>query len=87
MKDVWSQLKKLPLPMSFAFTAGGTFFVIGGVVGLIVGLRHPATAWFAVPEAAIIVGIPATVLGLAVGIVVSACRRVWRATRMGGPSV
>jgi len=88
VNDIWLQLKGLPLPVSFAFTAGATFCVIGGIVGLVIGLtNHAATAWFAVPEAAIIAGIPAAALGLAIGILASACRWLWRAlTRMRGPS-
>lgn len=39
--------------------------VLGGLVGLVLGLvSHPPTAWFAVLE----VGVPATLLGLLVGL-------------------
>jgi hypothetical protein len=39
--------------------------LLGGVVGLVVGLRvHPPTAWFAIFE----VGIPASILGGLVGL-------------------
>jgi hypothetical protein len=39
--------------------------LIGGVVGLILGLRvHPPTAWFAIFE----VGVPASILGGLVGL-------------------
>ena len=51
---------------------------IGGVVGLVVGLgAYPPTAWFAVVE----VGIPAAIVGGALGLSLSslvALGRAWR---------
>ena len=39
--------------------------LLGGVVGLVIGLRvHPATAWFALFE----LGVPASILGGLVGL-------------------
>ena len=54
-----------------------TGFLIGGVVGLIVGLAaYPPTAWFAVFELGVPAAIVGAALGLTVGGVVALVRRI-----------
>lgn len=51
---------------TWAATGALSAGVLGGIAGLLVGLRaHPATAWFAVFE----LGIPASIIGGIVGLV------------------
>jgi hypothetical protein len=62
-----SQLGVMPLVPRFAVVGATTMGALGGLMGLILGLRaHPATAWFAVFE----VGAPATIAGGIVGALV-----------------
>jgi len=50
---------------------------VGGVLGLVVGLRvHPATAWFAVFELGVPAAVVGALLGLASGLSVKGIRRV-----------
>ena len=58
----------------------GTFYglVLGMAAGLVVGLIvHPATAWFAVFE----LGIPASLVGLLLGLVAGALVAAWQHLR------
>jgi ABC-type uncharacterized transport system permease subunit len=62
-----AHLATLPLVARFAVVGATACAVLGGVVGLVLGLRaHPATAWFAVFE----VGVPAAIAGALVGALV-----------------
>jgi hypothetical protein len=55
----------MPLPLRWAAIGAVSAALLGGVVGLVVGLRvHPPTAWFAIFEA----GFPASILGGLVGL-------------------
>ena len=59
-----SQLAAMPLIHRFASVGFARAFLLGGLVGLLLGLlAYPPTAWFAVLE----VGLPAGVLGAAFG--------------------
>ena len=59
-----SQLAAMPLVRRFAVVGGAAAGILGGIVGLVLGLRsYPATAWFAVLE----VGVPAAVTGAVLG--------------------
>jgi ABC-type uncharacterized transport system permease subunit len=67
MKSARSQLVAEPLVPRFAIVGLTVAGVLGGLVGLVLGLRaHPATAWFAVVE----VGVPAAVAGAVLGALV-----------------
>jgi hypothetical protein len=81
VRDVWSQLQATPVCVRSAVIAGATACVVGGLVRLVVGLQHPATVWFAILEAALLVGVPATVLGLVAGLMVMVGRAMWRLFR------
>lgn len=57
--------EELPLPLRHAAFVSGVFGAIGGLIGLIVGLRtHVATAWAAMFE----IGVPAGMLGVCLGL-------------------
>jgi hypothetical protein len=59
-----AQLATIPLVPRLAVVGAVSAGVIGGLVGLVLGLRaYPATAWFAVIE----VAVPAAALGAALG--------------------
>jgi hypothetical protein len=67
------ELRELPLPLRLAAFGGAVFGVLGGIVGLVLGLRtYVPTAWAAVPE----VGIPAAMVGAALGLVVGSFLRI-----------
>lgn len=77
MADV--PLRARPLPFRWAAIGAVSAGLLGGVVGLVVGLRvHPPTAWFAIFE----LGIPASILGGLVGLASGAI--AYAARRMGG---
>jgi ABC-type uncharacterized transport system permease subunit len=62
-----AHLATLPPVTRYAVIGATACALLGGLVGLVVGLRtYPATAWFAVLE----VGVPAGIVGAAVGAVV-----------------
>lgn len=64
MMSARSQLVAKPVVPRFAIVGLAVAGIIGGVVGLVLGLRaHPATAWFAVLE----VGVPAAIAGAVLG--------------------
>ncbi|MFC5175989.1 hypothetical protein [Nocardioides taihuensis] len=70
-------LRDLPAPRRYALAGAVALGCLGGVVGLVLGLRaHPATAWAAVFE----VGIPAAVLGAVVGLLVGIVAELRRRT-------
>jgi hypothetical protein len=76
MSGIRSTLNGLSIPLRFAVVGAALLGLVGGVVGLVVGLRtYVPTAWAAVFE----IGIPAAalgaVLGLAAGSVAVAARR------------
>ena len=59
-----SQLVAKPLITRFTIVGLTVAGILGGLVGLVLGLRaHPATAWFAVLE----VGVPAAIVGAVLG--------------------
>ena len=59
----------LPLPKRWAARGAVLAGLVGGIVGLVLGLRvHPGTAWFAIFE----LGIPSSILGGLVGVVLGA---------------
>lgn len=69
------------LPFLGRFVLGGMLLagVLGGVVGLIVGLRaYPPTAWFAVFELGIPASVVGALLGLATGLSVRGIRHPHR---------
>jgi hypothetical protein len=67
MRTYLNFLRGLPLPTRLAYAGGSTFGALGAIVGLVVGLYgNPPTAPFAVVEA----GLPATIAGGVVGLVV-----------------
>lgn len=70
------------LPLLGRFVLGGMLLVgaLGGVIGLIVGLRvYPPTAWFAIFE----LGVPAAVVGSLLGLASGLCVRGARHVRGG----
>jgi hypothetical protein len=78
---IWSQLTDSPVWVRFAVIGGGASCVAGGLVGLVVGLQHPAAVWFAIPEAAVLMGLPGTVLALVAGAIATVGRAIWRLLR------
>lgn len=57
----------MPLVRRFALVGAAGAFVVGGLVGLVLGLHaYAPTAWFAVLE----VGVPAAICGAALGALV-----------------
>jgi hypothetical protein len=70
-------LRDLPAPLRHAAVGAAVLGILGGMVGLVLGLRtYVPTAWAAVLE----VGVPAAflgaVLGLATGSIVYVYRRI-----------
>jgi hypothetical protein len=67
----------LPLIPRLAVVCSITACGLGGLVGLVLGLRaYPPTAWFAVFEVAIPAGILGAVLGALVGVVAVTVQRI-----------
>jgi hypothetical protein len=65
-----SMFKNLPVAVSAMVIGAVVLGTLGGLVGLVVGLRtNPATAWFAVLEVGVPAGVVGWVLGLPVGLV------------------
>ena len=67
------------LPFLARFTVVGAVgaFILGALVGLVVGLHaHAATAWFAVFELGIPAGVLGAILGAIAGVVAGAIRRL-----------
>jgi ABC-type uncharacterized transport system permease subunit len=61
-------LASLPTVTRFAFVGATACAILGGLVGLVLGLRaYPPTAWFAVFE----VAVPAGIIGAVVGALVA----------------
>jgi len=74
-----AEFTRLPFLARCAIIGGGSGAVIGGIVGLVVGLSvHPATAWFAIPEAGVPAAIAGGLVGFLVGLLVEAARRLAR---------
>jgi hypothetical protein len=70
------------MPLLGRFVLGGMVLAggLGGVVGLIVGLRvYPPTAWFAIFE----LGVPAAVVGAVLGLASGLSVRGFRHPRRG----
>jgi hypothetical protein len=69
----------LPLPVRWAIVGAASVGVIGAIVGLVIGLRvYAPTAPFAVVEFGLPAAIVGGVVGLAVGVIVTAGRRIKR---------
>ena len=72
-----SQLATMPLVPRFAVVGSTAALILGGLVGLVLGLRaYPATAWFAVFEVGVPAGIGGAVLGAFVGLVAGIVQRI-----------
>jgi hypothetical protein len=72
-------LRGLPLPVRWAIVGAASVGVIGAIVGLVIGLRvYAPTAPFAVVEFGLPAAIVGGVVGLAVGVIVTAGRRIKR---------
>jgi hypothetical protein len=71
-----AHLATLPLVTRFAVVGATACAILGGLMGLILGLRaYPATAWFAVFEGAVPAGIAGAVVGAAVGLLARTAHR------------
>jgi ABC-type uncharacterized transport system permease subunit len=76
MMSARSQLVATPVIPRFAIVGLTVAGVLGGLVGLVLGLRaHPATAWFAVLEVGVPAALVGAVLGLFVGLLTVAVQR------------
>lgn len=76
MMSARSQLATMPLVPLFAVVGSVTALMLGGLVGLVLGLRaYPATAWFAVLEVGVPAGIAGAVVGAFVGLLATTVRR------------
>ena len=77
MSGFRSALRGLPFPVRLAVAGAALLGSLGGIAGLVVGLRvHASTAWAATFE----VGVPAAVLGAMLGLAfgsVAAVSRRW----------
>jgi ABC-type uncharacterized transport system permease subunit len=72
-----AHLATLPLVTRFAIVGATACAILGGLVGLILGLRSdPATAWFAVFEVAVPAGIAGAVVGALVGLLAVTVQRI-----------
>ncbi len=76
MTSVGAHIAAMPLIQRFAIVGSTIALLLGGLVGLILGLRtFPPTAWVAVFEVGIPAGILGAILGTFVGVVTRAVRR------------
>ncbi len=79
LASVRRELARLPQPFYSAVVSAVAFWVLGGIVGLVVGLyAYPPTAWAAVIEVGAPAGLVGGVLGLLFGILLIAVRRLRR---------
>lgn len=77
MKAIAVWLRGLPLPARWAIAGAASAGMIGAIVGLVVGLNvYLPTAAFAVVELGLPAAFAGGVLGLAVGVIVTAGRRI-----------
>lgn len=79
MVPVWSQVATLPVVPRYAVVGAAAWAVLGGLAGLVLGLRaYPATAWFAVLEVGLPAGTAGAAAGALAGLVVLTARRAVR---------
>jgi hypothetical protein len=79
MTSARAHLAALPTVTRFAFVGATACAVVGGLVGLVLGLRaYPATAWFAVFEGAVPAGIAGALVGALVGLLAVGMHRIKR---------
>ena len=77
MMSARSQLAAVPLIPRSAIVGSVAAVILGGLVGLVLGLRaHPATAWFAVIEVAVPAAIAGAVVGALGGLIAVIVRRI-----------
>ncbi len=77
MMSARSQLAAVPLIPRSAIVGSVAAGILGGLVGLVLGLRaHPATAWFAVFEVAVPAAIAGAVVGALGGLFAVIVRRI-----------
>lgn len=75
VNEVWRGIATMPLMPRFAVLGAVICGVVGGIVGLVIGLNvYAPTAWFAVFE----IGLPAVILGAALGFLLGGCVLVFR---------
>lgn len=68
-------LEDLPVPVRHAVVGAAVLGVLGGIVGLVLGLRaNPPTAWAATFE----VGLPGALLGAVLGLAIGSAAQVSR---------
>jgi hypothetical protein len=76
MMSARAQLVAKPLVPRFAIVGLMVAGVLGGLVGLVLGLRaYPPTAWFAVLEVGVPAAMAGAVLGALVGLLTVAAQR------------
>jgi ABC-type uncharacterized transport system permease subunit len=74
-----AHLATLPPITRYAVVGATLCAVLGGLIGLVVGLRtYPPTAWFAVLEVGVPAGILGAVLGALVGLLAVSVKRINR---------
>ncbi|HUA74292.1 MAG TPA: hypothetical protein VL988_05990 [Solirubrobacteraceae bacterium] len=71
----------MPLIPRFAVAATVLGSVVGAIAGVLLGLDHPSTVWFALFEGAFLVGVAASLLGLLAGLIAYVLVTVWRHAR------
>jgi hypothetical protein len=79
MMSLRSQLTAMPLVPRFAVVGATAMGALGGLLGLILGLRaYPATAWFAVFEVGAPAAIGGGIVGALAGLVAVLVRKITR---------
>ena len=74
-----SELAATPVVARFALVGATAAFLLGCLLGLVVGLvAYPPTAWFAVIEAGVIAAILGAVPGALAGVVTAMVQRLHR---------
>ncbi len=77
MMSARSQLAAMPLVPRFTVVGSTTMGIVGGLVGLVLGLRaFPATAWFTVFEVGAPAGVAGAIGGAFIGLVAVTVRKI-----------
>jgi len=77
LADTRSRVTAMPIVPRFAVVGATAAFLLGALIGLVIGLiAYPPTAWFALLEVGVPVGILGAVVGALTGLVASTMKRI-----------